>query len=171
MAVYMTCKNGAGAAKGIPKKIVGNASQKKHEGWIPLMSAKLPTERDGVNTAPGNVTDRTTSQVDFKDIEISKPMDKASPDLMKWNISGATYEVVIEICKEDGLVVLRMTLYDTLLTNYDSESDEEGKVEETLSMDYTKILMEFYSYKKDNSVDGDPKSVLYDLETASGAES
>ena len=147
--------------------IVGNASQKSHEGWIPLTSVKLPTEREGVRTAPGNVTDRTTSQVDFTDVEITKEMDKASPNLMKWNISGATYKVTIDVCKEDGQLVLQIILYDTILTNYDSEVDEEGKVEETIAMDYTKITMDFISYKKDNTEDR-RDTVIYDLETAAG---
>ncbi|MCA8977191.1 MAG: type VI secretion system tube protein Hcp [Planctomycetes bacterium] len=152
----------------IEATIEGNASQQSHVAWIPLESVKLPTERDGVNTAPGNVTDRTTNQVDFKDVEISKGMDKASPNLMKWNISGATYKVTIDICKEDGQVVLQMILFDTLLTNYDSEANEEGQVTENLSLDYTKISMEFISYKKDNTEDR-RDTVIYDLETASGA--
>ncbi len=169
MAVYMKCDSGTTSGPmSINASITGNASQKDHVGWIPLSSVKIPTERDGVNTSPGNVTDRTTSQVDFKDVEITKPMDKASPDLMKWNISGATYTVTIEICKEDGQVVLRLTLSDVLLTNYDQESDEEGKVEENLSLDFTKVMMEFVSYKKDNTEDTHD-TVIYDLETASGA--
>ena len=61
-----------------------------------------------------------------------------------------------------------MILFDTLLTNYDSESDEEGKVSENLSLDFTKISMEFISYKKDNTEDR-RDTVIYDLETASGA--
>ena len=168
MAVYMKCVEGVSTKASINAEIVGNASQTDHKGWIPLNSVKLPTERDGVNTAPGNVTDRTTSQVDFKDVEITKAMDKASPDLMKWNISGATYEVTIEICKEDGQVVLQVVLSDVLLTNYDQESDEEGKVEENLALDFTKITMEFVSYKKNNEEDR-RDTVIYDLETASGA--
>lgn len=169
MAVYMKCESGVTSGPmSINAEIKGNASQKSHAGWIPLESVKIPTKREGVNTAPGNVTDRTTSQVDFEDVEISKSMDKASPDLMKWNISGATYKVTIDICKEDGQVVLQIILFDTLLTNYDSESDQEGKVSENLSMDFTKITMEFISYKKDNSEDR-RDTVIYDLETASGA--
>lgn len=168
MACYMKCEAGAGGNISVEKVIKGNSSQKNHNEWIPLESVKLPTEREGVNTAPGNVTDRTTAQVDFKDIEITKAMDKASVHLMKWNIAGATYKVIIEICKEDGICVLRYTLFDTILTNYDSEADEEGKVTENLSLDYTKIQMDFMSYKKDNSPDG-TASVTYDLETASGA--
>jgi type VI secretion system Hcp family effector len=166
----MKCESGktTSSAK-IASKIEGNASQKHHSGWITLESVKLPTEREGVNTAPGKVTDRTTSQVDFKDVEISKVMDKASPDLMKWNISGATYKVTIDICKEDGLIVMQMVLYDTLLTNYDSECDESGKVSENLALDYTKITMEFYSYKKDNT-EGPREMVIYDLEDAGGAK-
>lgn len=162
----MTCEEGKTPGSWtIPAKIEGAASQAKHVGWITLTSVKLPTEREGVNTAPGKVTDRTTSQVDFKDVEISKRMDKASPALMGWNISGGTYKVTIDVCKEDGLHVLRMTLFNTLLTNYDSEADEEGKVEESLQMDYTKIIMEFNTYKKDNTIDK-TTSVVYDLETA-----
>lgn len=169
MAVYMKCVEGVATKASIPAEIVGNASQTDHKGWIPLDSVRLPTEREGVNTAPGNVTDRTTSQVDFRDVEITKPMDMASCDLMKWNIAGATYKVLIDICKEDGLPVLQITLYDTLLTNYDQESDQDGKVEENLSLDYTKIKMNFVSYKKDNTKDRQDH-VIYDLETASGSE-
>ena len=169
MAVYMKAESGkTTSGTKIATKIEGNASQKDHVNWIPLESVKLPTKREGVNTAPGNVTDRTTSQVDFDDLEISKGMDKASPDLMKWNISGATYKVTIDICKEDGQKVLQIILYDTLLTNYDSECDESGKVSESLALDYTKISMEFISYKKDNTEDR-RDTVIYDLETASGA--
>ena len=169
MAVYMKCESGiTSGPMSIKATIEGNASQKDHVGWIPLQNVKLPTEREGVNTAPGNVTDRTTSQVDFKDVEITKSMDRASPDLMKWNIAGATYKATIDICKEDGQVVLKMTLFDTLLTNYDSEADEEGSVSENLSLDYTKIQMDFISYDKQNKEDR-RDSVIYDLETASGA--
>lgn len=162
----MKCEGGKGGK--VVDTIKGNASQSKHNEWIPLESVKLPTERPDVNTAPGNVTDRTTSQVDFKDIEIAKGMDKASVDLMKWNISGATYKVTIDICKEDGNSVLKIILYDTILTNYDSEADEEGKVSENLSLDYTKIEMVFMSYNKDNTP-AQPSTVIYDLETASGS--
>jgi type VI secretion system secreted protein Hcp len=161
----MTCTDGKAAGKTVAAKIVGDVSQAAHSGWIPLTSVKIPTEREGVNTAPGNVTDRTTSQVDFKDVEISKSMDKASPDLMKWNITGGTYTVVIHICKEDGLAVEEITLSNVILTNYDTESDEDGKVEESLSLDFTKIVLKFNSYKDDNTA-GDSKSVEYDLEFA-----
>lgn len=169
MAIYMTCESGttSGNMK-ISPKISGTVSQKHHAGWIALTSCKLPTEREGVNTAPGKVTDRTTTQVDFKDVEIAKTMDKASPDLMKWNISGATYKVKIAVCKENGEELLKLELSDTLLTNYDSDVDEEGKIEETLAMDYTKIAMTFTTYNKDSKADV-PQTIVYDLETASGS--
>lgn len=158
MAVYMNVEG--------TKTIKGTVTQKKHDGWIALNSVKLPTERPDVNTAPGKVTDRTTSQVDFKDIEISKRMDKASPELMQWNIDGSTHKVTIDICKEGGEVVLRMIMTDVILTNYDCEGDEEGKVEETLSLDYTKIQMDFTTYKADNTTPDGSRSVIYDLAKA-----
>ena len=40
--------------------------------------------------------------------------------------------------------------------------------DKNLSLDYTKISMEFISYKKDNTEDR-RDTVIYDLETASGA--
>ena len=60
MAVYMEVEG-----------IKGDVSQKHHAGWIPLKEVRLPTERPDVNTAPGNVTDRTTSAVNFADVEIT----------------------------------------------------------------------------------------------------
>ncbi len=154
MAVYMKVEG-----------VTGDASQEAHAGWIPLTEMTLPTERPDVNTAPGNVSDRTTSAVNFNDLEISKSMDKASPQLMTWNIDGSTKKVIIEVCKEKGQLVLQLVLYDVILTNYSSTSDEEGAVTESINLDYTKIEYNYTPYTKDN-VAGDPIGVEYDLETA-----
>ncbi len=154
MAIYMQVSG-----------VIGDASQSSHTGWIPLQNVKLPTERPDVNTKPGNVTDRTTSAVDFKDVEITKFMDRASPDLMKWNIKGDTRTVTIEVCKEEGKRVLQLVLSNVILTNYDSDSDEEGKVEENISLDYTKIEYKYTAYNKDQT-EADTYVASYDLETA-----
>ena len=156
MAVYMLVDD---------KDIKGSVSQSHHKDWISLQEMKLPTERPGVNTAPGDVTDRTTSAVDFKDVEITKYMDKASPGLMRWNITGATKKVTIHVCKEDGKTVLELVLHDVILTNYESSCDEEGKVEESIYLDYTKIYYRFTEYDKSNAAT-DTYEEVYDLETA-----
>jgi len=146
-------------------KIQGDVSQTQHKDWIPLKSLEVPTERPDVNTTPGNVTDRTTSQIQFEDIEVSKYTDKASPMLMIWNIEGTTEKVLIDVCKEDGDLVLRLTLQDTICTKYKSSSDEEGVVEETISLDFTKIEYKFQAYDKKNKPAA-THSVGYDLERA-----
>jgi len=158
MAVYMKVHGGA--------EFEGDVSQKHHQKWIELKDMKLPTERPGVNTAPGNVTNRTTSAVDFTDVEISKYMDAASPGLMTWNIDGSTYDVTLELCRENGICVLQIILNDVILTNYETTSDEEGTVEETIALDYTRIEMNFTTFGKDNKPVGDPISCSYDLEQA-----
>lgn len=144
----------------------GDTSQKHHKDWIELKDLKLPTERPGVNTGPGNVTNRTTSAVDFTDIEISKYMDAASVDLMTWNIDGSTNDVTLDCCRENGIVVLQIRLKDVILTNYETTCDEEGTVEETIALDYTKIEMDFYTFDKQNKPTGNKKSCSYDLEQA-----
>jgi len=154
MAVYMKVED-----------IAGDVSQKHHKEWIELVSVKLPTERPDVNTSPGNVTDRTTQAVDFQDVEIEKYMDKASPLLMAWNITGETRKVTIQLCKENGQTLLELILFDVILTKYESNGDEEGKVTENIYLDYTKIQYKYIPYKKDNTP-GDPMVITYDLETA-----
>ena len=145
----------------------GDVSQKHHAKWIELKDLKLPTERPGVNTSPGNVTNRTTSAVDFTDVEISKYMDAASPALMTWNIDGATHDVDLELCRENGVCVLHIKLYAVILTNYETTCDEEGTVEETIALDYTKIDMDFTTFDKNNEPQsGKGKSCTYDLEQA-----
>ena len=157
MAVYMQVEG-----------VKGDVSQENHVDWIPLQEVKLPTSRPDVNTTAGNISDRTTSQVTFEDIEISKYMDKASPDLMKWNIRGDTKLVTIEICKENGAPVLQLVLKDVILTNYEPTSDEEGKVEESISLDYTHIEYNYTPYDAKNKAKPVQRA-HYDLEKAVGS--
>ena len=153
MAVYMQVES-----------VTGDVSEKDHKGWIPIQELKVPTSRPDVNTTAGNVTDRTTSQIEFEDIEVTKYMDKASPDLMIWNIQGDTRLVDLHVCKEGGAPVLKLQLENTICTNYESSSDEEGKVEETLALDFTKISYTFCFYDKSNKPAGS-KTTGFDLES------
>ena len=92
-------------------------------------------------------------------------MDMASPALMTWNIKGTTKKVTIHVCKEDGKKVLELILYDTILTIYESTSDEEGGIEENIHLDYTKIEYNYTAWTKENT-EGKTVRVVYDLETA-----
>jgi type VI secretion system secreted protein Hcp len=154
MAIYMN-------VEGCP----GSSSEANHPKWIPIKTCEFPVNRPGVNTKPGKVTDRLRSNVVFPQITVSKEADKASPNLMRWMVSGDTRLVLIHFCKEKGDPILQLTLKETLVVDLTASVTSDEQPTETLKLDFTKIEMSFYEYDAKNKRQ-DPQTVLYDLLTA-----
>ncbi|HTF87364.1 MAG: type VI secretion system tube protein Hcp [Planctomycetota bacterium] len=154
MAVYMLV-NG----------ITGSSTESKHIDWIPIKSCTFPVDRPGVNTKPGKISDRLRSAVNFPAITLTKDADKSSPALMTWMVTGATKPVQIAFCKEKGDEILLMSLTDTLLTGLTATVNADEQPSEELKLDFTKIVMKFTTYNKENKFDK-AIEVNYNLGTA-----
>jgi type VI secretion system secreted protein Hcp len=148
-------------------KIPGSSSEKNHDGWIPIKTCEFPVNRLGVNTKPGKVTDRLRSNVVFPQITVTKDSDKASPNLMRWMVSGDPHEVKIAFCKEKGDPIMELTLKETLVVDLTASVTMDEQPTETLKLDFTKIEMSFFEYNAKN-VQQPAQRVLYDLTTAQG---
>lgn len=155
MAVYMQVEG-----------VKGSSTEKNHVDWIPIKSCEFPVDRPGVNTVPGKISDRLRSAVDFPDITLRKDADMSSPNLMKWMVEGLTKKVIIAFCKEKGEEVLRLTLYDTVITNLNTTVNADEQPEETVKLDFTRIDMVFTTYNAQNKFGGN-FPVNYDLGKAS----
>ena len=157
MAIYMLVEG-----------VTGSSTEKEHKGWIPIKSCDFPVDRPGVNTRPGKITDRLRSSVIFPQITVTKDSDVASPGLMKWMVDGLTKEVTIAFCKEKGEKVTVIILTNTLVTNMQTTCSNDEQPNETIKLDFTKILMEYATYDEKNKPLA-PAKVSYDLGTASSS--
>ncbi len=161
MSIFM-CVANAGSKDPVIK---GSSTEAQHVAWIPIKSCEFPVERPGVNTRPGKVTDRLRSGVTFPAISLGKECDVASPGLMKWMVDGETYDVLIAFCKEKGEHIFLITLSNTLCTKLSTSCSGEDQPTETLSLDFTFILMEYSTYDIKGKTPATAK-VTYDLEKA-----
>lgn len=144
------------------KEIKGDSKFTEHEDWIVCESCTIPTTRPEVQTTMGKVTDRTRANVDFEDIQLKKPMDKASPGLMAWNLRGDGKEVTIHFTDEKEWY-LELVLTNTLLTKLDIDADAEGAATETLSLDFTKIRYWYRTKDVTGKKYEPPTKLLYDI--------
>ncbi len=142
--------------------IDGDSKFSEHEKWIVCESCTIPTTRPEVQTTMGKVTDRTRANVDFEDIQLKKPMDKASPGLMKWNLQGDGRTVTIHFTDEREWY-LQLVMKNTLLTKLDIDADSEGTATETLSLDFTYVDYQYRTKEPSGKKYEAPKRLEYDI--------
>ena len=142
--------------------IKGDSKFAEHEDWIVCESCTIPTTRPEVQTTMGKVTDRTRANVDFEDIQLKKPMDKASPGLMAWNLKGEGKTVTIHFTDEKEWY-LQLVMKNTLLTKLDIDADSEGAATETLSLDFTYIHYQYRTKEAGGKKYEPPTKLEYDI--------
>jgi type VI protein secretion system component Hcp len=144
--------------------IEGDAKFEGHQLWIVCENCTIPTTRPETQTTMGKVTDRTRANVDFEDIQLKKPMDCASPGLMKWNLSGEGKQVTIHFTDEAEWY-LELILKNTILTKLDIDADSEGTATETLSLDFTNVNYGYRTKQEDGVGRNARVGMTYDVAT------
>lgn len=157
MGVFVKIEKGGGR-----EDIAGDAKFSEHEGWIVCESCTIPTTRPEVQTTMGKVTDRTRANVDFEDIQLKKPMDKASPGLMRWNLYGDARTVTVHFTDEKEWY-LQLIMKNTILTKLDIDADSEGAATETLSLDFTYVDYRYKTKQADGKNYDAATKIEYDI--------
>jgi len=157
MGVFVKIEKGGGR-----EDISGDSKFSEHEGWIVCENCTIPTTRPDTQTTMGKVTDRTRANVDFEDVQLKKPMDKASPGLMRWNLYGDARTVTVHFTDEKEWY-LQLVLHNTILTKLDIDADSEGAATETISLDFTQVEYHYKTKQPDGKTYDDPTRMKYDI--------
>jgi type VI protein secretion system component Hcp len=154
MAIYMKFD-------GIP----GDITTDEHKEWIACDSMHFSSMRN-VQTVMGQGDQRQGGSLEVSEVTITKPMEKASPNLFLATMQAAIgkgSKVEIHLTRTDELPYMEFVLENCFVTSYNMDSDGMSP-KETLSLNFLNIQMSFNPVKKDNAK-GEPIRHSYNVGT------
>ncbi|ALN74620.1 type VI secretion system tube protein Hcp [Aureimonas sp. AU20] len=146
----------------------GNVTAVGFEKWIELNSFQWGVGR-GIGSADGTSGVRESSAASVSEITVSKQLDKISHKMLEEALYGlpVKVEVAFTRTKKDGEEeFLRYELSNTMTSGY-SISSGGDRPQETLSFNFTKVMMKNSVAKADNT--GESQTTTYDMSTRKNA--
>ena len=157
MAVYMEYEG-----------IKGNCTADGYADHIVVHSFSFGVGR-GISMEAGNMSNREASRPQLSEINITKLADNSATALFKEAVTGASgKKVVIKFVQTGADSVqefMDYTLEDVLVSGYSVSADSEGDPMETISLSYSKIMVNYADFDKSNKSTS-PQRDGYDLTTA-----
>ncbi len=170
-AIALVAQHASGAFDAYIKigSIEGEATDAKHPQWIELQSMQFGVSRS-ISPPSGGSSNREASAPSISEISITKKMDKSSPSLFLNAVggSGTIETVTLELVDSaTSQVMYRLTLNDVLVSSQSNSGSADTGSErptETISLNFTKIKMEYFVVDSKGSTA--IPAVGYDLATA-----
>jgi type VI secretion system secreted protein Hcp len=145
-------------------KIDGAATTKGYDKWVELASFQLGVGR-AIASAARSAENREASEPSISEITVTKNMDISSLGFFEEGLaSEMNNKVTIKFTttsKNEVTDFLTYELTDVGLSGYSISSSAEGIPTESLSLNFTKIMMQFKGMNAELA--GNPKSATYDL--------
>ena len=146
--------------------IPGESQDKTHKNEIQLNSFSWGATNAGTSATGGGAG---AGRVKFEDFSITKTVDSASPKLMLACANGEHIKSAVLICRKAGKEqqeYLKYTFTDLLVSKFFLGGTEVMPTEE-VSINYSKIEMEYKAQKADGTLGGAVKA-HYDVKQQSG---
>ena len=146
--------------------IPGESQDKTHKNEIQLNSFSWGANNTGTSASGGGAG---AGRVKFEDFSITKTVDSASPKLMLACANGEHIKNAILTCRKAGKEqqeYLKYTFTDLLVSKFFLGGTEVMPAEE-VSINYSKIEMEYKAQKADGTLGGAVKA-HYDVKQQSG---
>lgn len=140
--------------------IKGDSTVADHTDWITIDSFQLGVGR-GISMSGGG-KDRDTSNPSFSEATLTKSTDIASADLFAQATYGKSLgKAEIHFIQtggtgNDSQVYLKYELEDAIVSSY-SISSGGDRPSESLSLNFTKIMMQYDAFSGDTKTTGTPK--------------
>ncbi|MBL8834637.1 MAG: type VI secretion system tube protein Hcp [Alphaproteobacteria bacterium] len=149
--------------------IDGSVTQKGHEKWIEILSCQFGAARS-MTTLAGRAADREASEPSISEVVITKPNDDASAKLFEEAVIGTDgKKVTIEFVStgSPGVKYLDVKLENVLVSSYTmSGSSGDGRPMESVSLNFTKVMISHYKMDQKGAVTGSPIIAGYDVAKA-----
>ncbi len=146
-------------------KIQGSVNAKGFENHIEWDSFNLVSGRH-ISMAVGAGKERESDKPFITEFQLSKEMDKSSPEMFLGALVGKAIDKVQIKCvktSEDATEqYLSYTLDDVLVSAYAVSGNEGSDPYENVTLAFNKIEMKYHPRKEDNSL-GDPVPAGYDV--------
>ena len=148
--------------------IKGNVTADGYKDHIAVLSVQFGVGR-GISMEAGKMSNRESTRPSLSEISLSKEADNSVTALFKEAVTGsAGKKVVIKFVRTGADKVqeyMDYTLENCLVSGYSISGDSEGTPMETITLSYSKIMVNYSDFDKTNK-SGNPQRVGYDLESA-----
>ncbi len=148
--------------------IKGNVTADGYKDHIAVTSVTFGVGR-GISMEAGNMSNRESTRPSISEVTISKLADNSVTGIFKEAVTGsAGKKVVIKFVRTGADKVqeyMDYALEDVLVSGYSISASSEGEPVETLSLSFSKIMINYKDFDKTNK-SGNPQRVGYDLTTA-----
>jgi type VI secretion system secreted protein Hcp len=146
--------------------IKGESTDAKHAEWIVLQSVQWDVKRE-ISAPTGGGAGRDASPPKISELTLTKLLDRSSPSIFLNAVGGSQTipTVTLELVNTStNGVFYRITLTDVLISSQQqTSSTSEDKPRETISLNFTKIKIEYFYQDAKGTVAIPP--VTYDLTT------
>lgn len=137
--------------------IKGESTDDKHKDEIDVLSFSWGATQPG---SPGTGASRSRGKVEIQDLNFVKNYDKSSPALFLACADGSHVKVVELVCRKAGKEqqeYLKYKLSDVLISSY-QVSGSQGVPVDQVSLNFSKIEVEYKPQKADGTLDAAAKS-------------
>jgi type VI secretion system secreted protein Hcp len=147
--------------------VPGESTDDKHKDWIEILSYSHGHTQPSSSTA-SSAGGGTTERADFKDVSVTKHIDKASAKLAELCASGKHIaNVVIELCRAGGdkLKYMEIKMEDVIISSFQSGGQSKGDLLPTEDVDFNfgKIKWTYTQQKRADGTGGGNVTGGWDL--------
>jgi type VI secretion system secreted protein Hcp len=143
---------------------------KGSDGWCEIGSVQFGVGR-GISTPVGASAKREASAPNISEVVITKLMDTTSPLFFQEALVGKAVQATIELV-ETGSDQLNtycvIDLTNAMISGY-SVSSSGDRPSESITLNFTKILLQYNQYDDQHKPTGKQPKFTYDLTTAKAA--
>ncbi len=147
--------------------IAGESTDNKHKDRIEISSFNWGAFQPASGTA-SSAGGATVERANFKDFEVVKTMDKASPKLAIACADGTHIkEITIELCRagSDKVKYMEYKLSNCIISSVIAKGGDEGEPSERVKFNYGKIHWTYIQQKRSDGSGGGNVAAGWDLQT------
>jgi type VI secretion system secreted protein Hcp len=144
--------------------VVGESKDAKHGGEIDVLAWSWGMTQSGSMHVGGG---GGAGKVNVQDINLTKWVDKATPVLMQYSMTGKqfpTAKLTVRKAGSSPLEYVIMTFADVIVTSVQTGgSGGEDRLTESVTLNFAKVKFEYTAQKQDGSADGGAIPVGWDV--------
>lgn len=138
--------------------VKGESQDAKYKEWIDILAWSWGLSQEGTFHRGGG---GGTGKAQMTDLSVTKWVDRASPNLMKYCANGKQYKEAKLVVRKAGgkepLEYLVINLKDVIVTSYNTGGGGgEERLTENINLNFAQVSIDYQQQKADGSKEGGP---------------